>query len=246
MIFEETEAEPTGPDLRSDAAFVWYWEEDGHRVCNHHTWDKQGNFIAYPPKVSTYLEQTWTEGGTADDLQITYKPFHSHTGFSYKVCFQDMKQINKGTGYRRTIMRRQNPHFLPPVAAVIATAVPIEAGMGGLSMSAFSGLPAPPDELFSYVLQSIALQDFDVKTGGTDLDYSYKSMGGTLLTWAAEFHRVDLCQSLLDRGADPSSRDWTTDQSALGWASSTSVHGEEGPNCDRAATLALLKGRGAC
>ena len=53
MLFEETEAEPTGPDLRPDTEFMWYWEEDGHRVKNHHTWDKQGNFIAYPPKVST-------------------------------------------------------------------------------------------------------------------------------------------------------------------------------------------------
>merc|ERR1711977_716479 len=60
MLFEETEAEPTGPDLRPDTELIWYWEEDGHRVKNHHTWDKQGNFIAYPPKVSTYLEQQWT------------------------------------------------------------------------------------------------------------------------------------------------------------------------------------------
>ena len=49
----------------------------------------------------------------------------------------------------------------------------------------------------------------------------------------------------VDRGADANSRDWTTDQSALGWATSTPVHGEEMPPCDRAATLALLKARGA-
>ena len=227
---------------------MWYWEEDGHRVKNHHTWDKQGNFIAYPPKVSTYLEQQWTTGQSADNLQITYKPFHSHTGFSYKVCFQDMNQINKGTGYRRKIMRRQNPHYQPPIASaepVMATAVPIEEGMGGLAVSNMAGLPQPPEDLFSYALQSISLKDFEAKTKGTNLDHSSKAMGGTLLTWAAEFHRVDLCQSLLDRGADANSRDWTTDQSALGWATSTPVHGEELPPCDRAATLALLKARGA-
>jgi hypothetical protein len=248
MLFEETEAEPTGPDLRPDTEFMWYWEEDGHRVKNHHTWDKQGNFIAYPPKVSTYLEQQWTTGQSADNLQITYKPFHSHTGFSYKVCFQDMNQINKGTGYRRKIMRRQNPNYQPPIASaepVMATAVPIEEGMGGLAVSNMAGLPQPPEDLFSYALQSISLKDFEAKTKGTNLDHSSKAMGGTLLTWAAEFHRVDLCQSLLDRGADANSRDWTTDQSALGWATSTPVHGEELPPCDRAATLALLKARGA-
>ena len=248
MLFEETEAEPTGPDHRPDTEFMWYWEEDGHRVKNHHTWDKQGNFIAYPPKVSTYLEQQWTTGQSADNLQITYKPFHSHTGFSYKVCFQDMNQINKGTGYRRKIMRRQNPNYVAPIASaepVMATAVPIEEGMGGLAVSNFGGLPQPPEDLFSYALQSISLKDFEAKTKGTNLDHSSKAMGGTLLTWAAEFHRVDLCQSLLDRGADANSRDWTTDQSALGWATSTPVHGEELPPCDRAATLALLKARGA-
>ena len=166
---------------------MWYWEEDGHRVKNHHTWDKQGNFIAYPPKVSTYLEQQWTTGQSADNLQITYKPFHSHTGFSYKVCFQDMNQINKGTGYRRKIMRRQNPNYVAPIASaepVMATAVPIEEGMGGLAVSNFGGLPQPPEDLFSYALQSISLKDFEAKTKGTNLDHSSKAMGGTLLTWA--------------------------------------------------------------
>ena len=103
-----------GPDLRPDTEFMWYWEEDGHRVKNHHTWDKQGNFIAYPPKVSTYLEQQWTTGQSADNLQITYKPFHSHTGFSYKVCFQDMNQINKGTGYKEKLCGARTRTTWPP------------------------------------------------------------------------------------------------------------------------------------
>ena len=70
--FEETAPEPSGPDLRPDAPFVWYWEEDAQRLDTHHTWDKQGNFIAYPPKVSTYLEERHAAGGNADDLEITY------------------------------------------------------------------------------------------------------------------------------------------------------------------------------
>ena len=46
QYFEEMEAEPTGPDLREDTPYVWYWEEDAHRLANHRFWDKQGNFVA--------------------------------------------------------------------------------------------------------------------------------------------------------------------------------------------------------
>ena len=35
--FEETAPEPSGPDLRPDAPFVWYWEEDAQRLDTHHT-----------------------------------------------------------------------------------------------------------------------------------------------------------------------------------------------------------------
>merc|ERR1712100_909295 len=92
-----------------------------------------------------------TTGQSADNLQITYKPFHSHTGFSYKVCFQDMNQINKGTGYRRKIMRRQNPNYVAPIASaepVMATAVPIEEGMGGLAVSNFGPAAAARGSIF--------------------------------------------------------------------------------------------------
>ena len=30
--FEEEGPEPTGPDLRVDVQYMWYWEEDAHRL----------------------------------------------------------------------------------------------------------------------------------------------------------------------------------------------------------------------
>ena len=131
QYFEEMEAEPTGPDLREDTPYVWYWEEDAHLLENHKFWDKQGNFVAYPPKVSTYLEAQFQSGKSADALEITYKTYNAKTGYSYSVDFREMKQINKGTGYRRTIMRRQNPHYRP--AAVPEEAAPV-MGVGVVVM----------------------------------------------------------------------------------------------------------------
>ena len=58
-----------------------------------------------------------------------------------------MNQINKGTGYRRKIMRRQNPNYVAPIASaepVMATAVPIEEGMGGLAVSNFGARRSRP------------------------------------------------------------------------------------------------------
>ena len=142
-----------------------------------------------------------------------------------------MKQINTGTGYRRTIMRRANPHYVAPV--VVATAVAVEAAPS-------SGLPEPPPTLFSAYLKTIALEHFVQQTLGTHLNHEAKG-GGTLLTWAAEMHRADLCASLLDRGADANLADWTSGHTALQWAESTVAVGEEKPPCDRAATVALLR-----
>ena len=97
----------------------------------HKFWDKQGNFVAYPPKVSTYLEAQFQSGKSADALEITYKTYNAKTGYSYSVDFREMKQINKGTGYRRTIMRRKNPHYRP--AAVPEEGAPV-MGVGVVVM----------------------------------------------------------------------------------------------------------------
>ena len=70
-----------------------------------------------------------------------------------------------------------------------------------------------------------------------DLDAPHPSFGGTLLTWAAEFHRSDLVQELLARGADPlkvSYEGWD----ALQWA--TNTPSSNYTFSDRDATIALL------
>ena len=112
--FEETEPPPAGPDLRRDAEYVWYWEEDDFRV-KRHRWDKRGNFVAYPPVVSAFLEARYAaatspERRAADDVTVTYRPFGA-TAFGYRVDFKNMRQINRDTGYKRSIMRRKNPAF---------------------------------------------------------------------------------------------------------------------------------------
>lgn len=204
----------------------------------------------YPPKVSTYLEKCYAEGGRADNLQITYKPFHSHTGFSYAVDFTRMKQINKSTGYQRRIERRANPHFAGAAPAVIATVVSAEVVRGDaaaartapVARADFTGCPPPPEKFFTFEVKTVPLNTFERDTTGCDLNRAHQTNGGTLLTWAAEMHRADLCRSLLDRGADPSVKDWTTGHDALQWAEGSSGVDEKPPR-DRAATVALLKAR---
>lgn len=248
QYFEEMEAEPTGPDLREDTPYVWYWEEDAHRLANHRFWDKQGNFVAYPPKVSTYLEAQFQSGKSADALDITYKAFHAHTGYSYGVDFRAMKQINKGTGYRRTIMRRQNPHYVAPAVVHAVYAAPVEAGEGAVLQARAVERPQtygppPAERLFSgAVLKHIPLADFEKEIAGCDVNYEAKA-GGTLLTWAAENHRADLCRSLLDKHADPLKEDWTSRQTALQWAQNTVAVGEDAATAktNRDATIAALR-----
>ena len=77
----------------------------------------------------------------------------------------------------------------------------------------------------------------------TDLNSEHPTMGGTLLTWAAEHHRDDLIGLLLERGADPLKASKVENMDALQWATAT-----QGAEERRAATIALLssnrRGRG--
>merc|ERR1711959_117707 len=108
---EITEAEPApeGPDLRPDCEHMWYWEEDKDRLDRHHTWDKKGNFVAYPPRVSEYIEAEYQGRKTSMNtaLEINYKCYNEHTGFNYRVDFSKMCQINAQSNYERKIMRRR-------------------------------------------------------------------------------------------------------------------------------------------
>ncbi len=38
--------DPKVGDTRPDTAYVWYWEEEEHRLDGHKFWDKQNNFVA--------------------------------------------------------------------------------------------------------------------------------------------------------------------------------------------------------
>merc|ERR1711998_210789 len=228
--------EPTGPDLRPECSHVWYWEEDTDRVHSHHTWDKQGNYVAYPPRVSEYIESqylAWSSGEGVKQqsaLEISYKCFAERSGFNYSVDFAALQQVNSETGFKRKILRRQNPNYVAPEQ----TSAPISKPEGDL--------PPPPVTLFS-ALRHITFSEFIkiIDQGPMDLN-AQSPAGGTLLTWAAEYHRVDIVQALLDRGVDARSESNST---VLEWASTPSYPDESKDRTavlvDRDATIALLQ-----
>merc|ERR1712188_136434 len=140
-------------NLRPDATHIWYWEEDADRVSKHHTWDKQGNFIAYPPQVSQYIDSQYQKGAVEKQsdakLDITYKCYNDHTGFKYSIDFVAMEQVNIGTGYRRKIWRRENPGYKVPVAMEeppVHEATPVQEAAPETSTE--NEMPPPPQHLY--------------------------------------------------------------------------------------------------
>ena len=64
-----------------------------------------------------------------------------------------------------------------------------------------------------------------------DINAQRPAGGGTLLTWAAEFHRYDIAQMLLKRGADAKIKDKFNQKTALEWAKCSQFgvdHSDEG------------------
>merc|ERR1712232_1323972 len=95
-----------------------------------------------------------------------------------------------------------------------------------------------PPELYSQ-LQNITLHDFqEAIKGGLDLDME-SAAGGTLLTWAAEYHRVDIVEALLAAGADIRKKDSSNNLTTLEWATNSSYPVEYAP-ANRNATIAVL------
>ena len=74
------------------------------------------------------------------------------------------------------------------------------------------------------------LADFlaSIDKEGMDLDKESDVSGGTLLTWAAEFHRSDICRVLLERNADPLKKSRVEKMNALEWATRTPARGSDG------------------
>lgn len=249
---EITEAEPApeGPDLRPDCEHMWYWEEDKDRLDRHHTWDKKGNFVAYPPRVSEYIEAEYQGRKTSMNtaLEINYKCYNEHTGFNYRVDFSKMCQINAQSNYERKIMRHPNPNYRPASLHSHA-AKPVPVGAPALDSFTPPPLTVPPQyalgadtELYSQ-LKTMTLYAFKemIKGGSIDLD-AESSAGGTLLTWAAEYHRVDIVEALLAAGADIRKKDSSNNLTALEWATNSSYPVEYAP-ANRNATIAVLSAR---
>ena len=70
----------------------------------------------------------------------------------------------------------------------------IEEGMGGLAVT--TSAAAAAEDLFPMPFnRSLKISRPRPRARTWTIP---RAMGGTLLTWAAEFHRVDLCQWLLD------------------------------------------------
>lgn len=232
---------PTGPDLRPDARYVWYWEEDKDRVATHHTWDKQGTFVAYPPRVSEHIESeyaTWSADKSAGTsyLEITYKVFAEGSGFNYRVDFTTMRQINGTTGYQRKLLRRDNPNYV---------------SNGDSLESESSQTKVPPPALLYTKLQTMKLEQFCEIIDKEPMDLDAESTGGgTLLTWAAESHRADIVLALLERHVDVNKPDSSSHQTALQWATNTASTARQDSEdtsaaVDREATIARLVAAGA-
>ena len=87
-----------------------------------------------------------------------------------------------------------------------------------------------PDQRLYVSMRTIPLADFlaSIDKEGMDLDKESDVSGGTLLTWAAEFHRSDICRVLLERNADPLKKSRVEKMNALEWATRTPAKGSDG------------------
>ena len=77
----------------------------------------------------------------------------------------------------------------------------------------------------------------------TNLNAEHPASGGTLTTWAAEYHRDDLISLLLARGADPLKPSKVENMTALQWATATAASvttATPDAVARREATIALL------
>ena len=94
-------------------------------------------------------------------------------------------------------------------------------------------------------LRNMSKGDFLVDIEGVDLDAEHELCGGTLLTWAAEYHRADLIEVLLARGANRNKKSRAEQMTALVWAIKSDAADPEkrrGAERKAAAIAALSKG----
>lgn len=82
---------------------------------------------------------------------------------------------------------------------------------------------SPPPIEFYQQLETISLEDARAIIRRIDPKFINQEAvgGGTLLTWAAEFHRFDIIEFLLEMGANPSLEESWSDRTALRWAEDT-------------------------
>ena len=104
--------------------------------------------------------------------------------------------------------------------------------------------PPPPQEMYAG-LRNMSKGGFLVAIEGVDLDAEHELCGGTLLTWAAEYHRADLIEALLARGANRNKKSRAEQMTALEWAMKTPAGKSDkrrGAERKAAAIAALSKG----
>jgi hypothetical protein len=107
------------------------------------------------------------------------------------------------------------------------------------STSTCPGGKSPPQTMFVR-LRDMSMADFETNIGGggVDLDAEFEASGGTLLTWAAEYHRADMVEVLLARRADKEKKSSMEQMTPLEWATRTpALRGKE---AQRDATIAAL------
>ena len=95
------------------------------------------------------------------DLEVDSTAFHGRTWSLAAETLQklapSLRTVDVAAELQSEVHRALVETVAPGIAGapepVMATAVPIEEGMGGLAVSNMAGLPQPPEDLFSYALQ---------------------------------------------------------------------------------------------
>jgi hypothetical protein len=108
----ETKPISSAPDLRSESKYIWYFSEDHSKLVDH-PYTKHGNFFAYPPDVSEYIEQKYIKRtvGQLSPIHISYKQYNHKKYTKYIIDFVNLNQINVCNGCKIKITRLDNYNY---------------------------------------------------------------------------------------------------------------------------------------
>ena len=232
-------------------------ETDHYQVQGHYGRDRTGGCLPAAEIVDSLIKEV--KALPAEELM-------AQESLKIQAMTALFKQLQaelpggSGWGSLPTYESAVRPKYLKLMEAIFAKAREAETVRGmvvemqrrPLEASTCPGGRSPPQDM-SMLLKSMSLADFKAKIGGSgiDLDAEFEASGGTLLTLAAEYHRADMVEVLLARGADPKKKSRNEQMTPLDWARLTSANSENNEggagsatsigeiDCER--TMALLE-----